>query len=182
MEQVKAFADGTRSFMATDIPPHPSSPPPTWTAPPRTASPPPPAPSSAPSPAAPSPAASTASGFTPTDPTAILDELVESIDGVRAAILVSVDGFGRARSSSISNEPSHAAMLAAAIGLAHQLVVMGGGQQLRQLVVDHDGGLMLVWPIGDERVLAVLATTTVEQRRVRAFVQSRVAWFTGARS
>ena len=182
MEKVKAFADGSRSFMTTDIPPRPSSLPPTWTAPPRAASAPPPAPSAAPSPAAPSPAASTASAFTPTDPTAILDELVESIDGVRAAILVSVDGFGRARSSSISDEPSHAAMLAAAIGLAHQLVVMGGGQQLRQLVVDHDGGLMLVWPIGDERVLAVIATTTVEQRRVRAFVQSRVAWFTGARS
>jgi len=177
MEKVKAFADGSRSFMTTDIPPHPSSLLTTWTAPPRTASEPPPAPS-----AAPSPAALAASAFTPTDPTAILDELVESIDGVRAAILVSVDGFGRARSSSISNEPSHAAMLAAAIGLAHQLVMMGGGQQLRQLVVDHDGGLMLVWPIGDERVLAVLATTTVEQRRVRAFVQSRVAWFTGARS
>jgi predicted regulator of Ras-like GTPase activity (Roadblock/LC7/MglB family) len=113
-------------------------------------------------------------------PTETLDELVDSIVGVHAAILASVDGFGLARSSSMSDEASHPAMLAAAIGLAHQLVLMGGGEQLRQLVVDHDGGLMLVWPIGNERVLAVLAVTTVEQRRVRAFVQARVSSFLGA--
>ena len=80
----------------------------------------------------------------------------------------------------MSEEASHPAMLAAAIGLAHQLVVMGGGTQLRQLVVDHDGGLMLIWPIGDQRVLAVLATSTVEQRRVRAFVQASAGWLAGA--
>ncbi len=80
----------------------------------------------------------------------------------------------------MSDEASHPAMLAAAIGLAHQLVVMGGGNQLRQLVVDHDDGLMLVWPIGDRRVLAVLATATVEQRRVRTFVQTRATWLAGA--
>ncbi len=82
----------------------------------------------------------------------------------------------------MSDEASHPAMLAAAIGLAHQLVVMGGGAQLRQLVVDHDGGLMLVWPIGDQRVLAVLAATTVEQRRVRLFVQARASALVGASS
>jgi len=105
--------------------------------------------------------------------------LVDTIDGVRSAILASIDGFGLARSSSMSDEASHPAMLAAAIGLARQLVLMGGGEQLRQLVVDHDGGLMLVWPIGNERVLAVLAVTAVEQRRVRAFVQARVGSFAG---
>ena len=59
---------------------------------------------------------------------------------------------------------------------------MGGGAQLRQLVVDHDGGLMLVWPIGDQRVLAVLAMSTVEQRRVRSFVHARATWLAGASS
>ena len=82
----------------------------------------------------------------------------------------------------MSEEASHPAMLAAAVGLAHQLVVMGDGTRLRQLVVDHDGGLMLVWPIGDQRVLAVLATSTVEQRRIRAFVQARASWLLGAAS
>ena len=80
----------------------------------------------------------------------------------------------------MSDEPSHPAMLAAAIGLAHQLVAMGGGNQLRQLVVDHDGGLMLVWPVGDQRVLAVLSATTVEQRQVRSFVQAHATWLAGA--
>ena len=82
----------------------------------------------------------------------------------------------------MAEEASHPAMLAAAIGLAHQLVVMGGGTQLRQLVVDHDGGLMLIWPIGEQRVLAVLATSTVEQRRVRAFVQASASRLAGAAS
>jgi predicted regulator of Ras-like GTPase activity (Roadblock/LC7/MglB family) len=116
----------------------------------------------------------------PTDPTAILDTLIATVDGVRAAILASVDGFGLARSTSMSDEASHPAMLAAAIGLAHQLVVMGGGSTLRQFVVDHDGGLLLVWPLGDQRVLAVLATSTVEQRRVRLYVQAQAQQLIGA--
>ena len=82
----------------------------------------------------------------------------------------------------MSEEASHPAMLAAAIGLAHQLVVVGGGTHLRQLVVDHDGGLMLIWPIGEQRVLAVLATSTVDQHRVRAFVQASAGWLAGAAS
>ena len=65
-------------------------------------------------------------------------------------------------------------MLAAAIGLARQLVTMGGGTNLRQMVVDHDGGLLLVWPIGSQRVLAVLADARVDQRTLRNFVQANV--------
>jgi len=79
----------------------------------------------------------------------------------------------------MNNEPSHPAMLAAAVGLAHQLVAIGGGEQLRQLVVDHDGGLLLVWPIGAQRVLAVLASPVVEQRRLRALVQRRAPMLAG---
>jgi predicted regulator of Ras-like GTPase activity (Roadblock/LC7/MglB family) len=173
MEKVKALIDDSHSFLGGGVPPLPSTLPSSslaWTAPTQSASVPPPAPT------VPSPPARVA----PTDPTEILDELVDTVEGVRSAILASVDGFGIARSSSMSEEASHPAMLAAAIGLAHQLVVMGAGSQLRQLVVDHDGGLMLVWPIGDQRVLAVLAATTVEQRRVRAFVQARAPWLAGA--
>jgi predicted regulator of Ras-like GTPase activity (Roadblock/LC7/MglB family) len=123
--------------------------------------------------AAPAPAASPA-------PASILDQLVETVNGVDAAILASVDGFGLARNRSMTDEASHPAMLAAAVGLAHQLVALGGGTQLRQLVVDHDGGLLLVWPIGDQRVLAVLAATSVDQRQVRSFVQAHAARLLGA--
>lgn len=113
------------------------------------------------------------------DPTSALDELVRQIEGVHGAVLASVDGFGLARSSSMSDEASHPAMLAAALGIARQLVAMCDGNALRQLVVDHDGGLLLVWPIGAQRVLAVLASSTVEQRRVRAFVKAQAAPLSG---
>jgi predicted regulator of Ras-like GTPase activity (Roadblock/LC7/MglB family) len=113
------------------------------------------------------------------DPASVLDELVRQVDGVRGAVLASVDGFGLARSTSMADEASHPAMLAAALGIARQLVAMCEGSALRQLVVDHDGGLLLVWPIGAQRVLAVLASSTVEQRRVRAFVKSQAEPLSG---
>ena len=70
-------------------------------------------------------------------------------------------------------------MLAAAVGLAHQLASMGGGTRLRQLVIDHDEGLMLVWPIGTQRVLAVLTSTRVDQRQLRSAVQARAGLLAG---
>ena len=140
----------------------------TWTAPPgtlgRSFAPPPPPP---PPIGAERPAPATAGEA--------LDEMTEVIVGARGALLASVDGFALAQSASMPNEAAHAAMLAAAIGLAHQLVSIGGGEQLRQLVVDHDGGLLLLWPIGDTRVLAMLTDSTVDQTRLRRFVRSRAS-------
>ena len=115
-----------------------------------------------------------------TSPEGVLDELVECVDEVRGAILASVDGFGLARSTSMTDELSHPAMLAAAVGLASQLAVMGSGDHVRQLVVDHDGGLMIIWPIGTQRVLAVLASNRVDQRHIRTFVHDRVSVLSGA--
>ncbi len=115
-----------------------------------------------------------------TSPQGVLDELVECVDEVRGAILASVDGFGLARSTSMTDELSHPAMLAAAVGLAHQLVAMGGGDHLRQVVVDHDAGLLLIWPIGTQRVLAVLASTRVDQRKLRILAHDRVSVLSGA--
>lgn len=180
MGKVKAAADAIGSFTTGGPPPLPPVPPPpssSWTAPTQPVPAPPPAPAATPAAPVATPAAPV---VTPADPSAILDELVENVEGVRSAILASVDGFGLARSNSMAHEASHPAMLAAAIGLAHQLAAIGGGSQLRQLVVDHDGGLMLVWPIGDQRVVAVLAATTVEQRRVRAFIQAWAPRLAGA--
>jgi len=111
----------------------------------------------------------------PANATEALDELTDVITGAQGALLASIDGFALAQSESMPNEAAHAAMLAAAIGLAHQLVHMGGGAQLRQLVVDHDAGLLLLWPIGDTRVLAMLTESSVDQTRLRRFVRSRAA-------
>lgn len=115
----------------------------------------------------------------PLDQTGLLDQLVASGDGVISAILASVDGFGLARSATMTDEASHSAMLAAVVGLAHQLVAMGGGNQLCQLIVDHDAGRLLVWPIGTDRVLAVLATTSVDQGPLRQFVQGHLTELVG---
>lgn len=108
-----------------------------------------------------------------------LDELTGAFSGARGALLASVDGFALARSNTMPNEASHAAMLAAAVGLAHQLVLMGGGEQLRQLVVDHDDGSLILWPIGGARVLAVLTDADVDQGGLRRFVCARAALLTG---
>jgi len=115
----------------------------------------------------------------PATATEALDEMTDVIAGARGALLASVDGFALAQSATMPDEASHAAMLAAAIGLAHQLVLMGGGAQLRQLVVDHDSGLLLLWPIGDDRVLAMLTDSNVDQTRLRRFVRSRAALLAG---
>ncbi|MEP1123974.1 MAG: roadblock/LC7 domain-containing protein [Ilumatobacter sp.] len=105
--------------------------------------------------------------------------MTEVIVGARGALLASVDGFALAQSETMPNEAAHAAMLAAAIGLAHQLVLMGNGTQLRQLVVDHDNGLLLLWPIGTARVLAMVTDSNVDQTRLRRFVRSRASLLAG---
>ena len=109
----------------------------------------------------------------PTTAQDVLDEMTHVVPGARGAILASVDGFALARSATMPNEASHAAMISAAVGLAHQLVGMGNGSELRQLVVDHDEGLLLVWPIGADRVLAMLTVSSVDQARLRGFVRAR---------
>jgi predicted regulator of Ras-like GTPase activity (Roadblock/LC7/MglB family) len=162
MEKVKAVADGSSSFTSGCVPPRPPAIPDSWTA------------------ASDSTANAPASAMAPMSLVDALDQLAHQVDGVRGAILASVDGFGLARSTSMADEPSHPAMLAAAVGLARQLVAMGGGSSLHQLVVDHDAGLMLVWPIGTQRVLAVLASTRVDQRQLRSIVQRHAATLAGA--
>ncbi|MEM9040172.1 MAG: roadblock/LC7 domain-containing protein [Actinomycetota bacterium] len=117
----------------------------------------------------------------PETPADVLDELTAVVTGAAGAVLASVDGFAIASSSNMEDDAAHAAMLAAATGLARQLMTIGGGNELRQLVVDHDEGLLLLWPIGEYLVLAMVAERTVDQSRLRAFVRSRVALLTGAR-
>jgi predicted regulator of Ras-like GTPase activity (Roadblock/LC7/MglB family) len=160
MEKVKAVVDGSESLTSDFVPPRPPAIPDSWIA-------------------QASPANGTASTVIPTPMVDVLDELVLHVEGVRGAILASVDGFGLACSASMADEPSHPAMLAAAVGLAQQLVAMGGGNSLHQLVVDHDAGLMLVWPIGTQRVLAVLASNRVDQRQLRGVVQRHAATLVG---
>ena len=119
-------------------------------------------------------------GASATPPLAIiLDEMTSAVDGVNGALLASVDGFAVARSAGMPNSAAHAAVLAAGMGLAHQLAAMGGGSELRQLVIDHDEGLLLLWPLGSTRVLALLTTRRVDQQSMRQFVQAKAYWLAG---
>jgi uncharacterized protein len=158
MEKVKAVADGSSSFLNGFVPPQPPSIPDGWAIP---------------------GASATAASPTEISMVEVLDDLAQQVEGVRGAILASVDGFGLACSTSLADEPSHPAMLAAAVGLAQQLAAIGGGNSLHQLVVDHDAGLLLVWPIGTQRVLALLASTRVDQRGLRSAVQSHAPALAG---
>lgn len=164
METVKHTFDNERQLMTDRVPPAPPPSANPWSAP---------AASAPPTDDLPTP---------PVDPAGVLDELVAVVHGARAALLASTDGFSIATSSDLPDEPAHAAMLAAAVGLGHQLVEMGAGSELRQLVVDHDRGLLLVWPLGSNRILAMLTMTTVDQVRLRSFVRSRATVLAGGRS
>ena len=159
MEKVKVAVDGSPSFTNEFVLPRPPSIPEGWTTP---------------------DGSSTAASPTTISMVEVLDDLAEQVEDVRGAILASVDGFGLACSTSMDDEPSHPAMLAAAVGLAQQLAVIGGGNSLHQLVVDHDAGLLLVWPIGTQRVLALLASTRVDQRQLRAVVQNHASTLAGS--
>ncbi|WP_420451684.1 roadblock/LC7 domain-containing protein [Ilumatobacter sp.] len=108
-----------------------------------------------------------------------LDELCEVVPGANGALLASVDGFALARSDAMPDDAAQSAMIAASVGLARQLVGIGGGEQLRQLVVDHDGGLLLLWPIGTSRVLAMLTDSRVDQAGLRRYVRSRATLLAG---
>ena len=189
MENVKAVAGGSLLLSGPDVQPLPmlgaALPPPTGATPSAAAEPgrraapaarhPMPSPGVAAGTAAPGSVTTTPQPAVPTDstPGSVLDDLVCQFHEASGAILASVDGFAIAQSSSMGDEASHSAMLAAAVGLSHQIVSMSGGRQLRQLVVEHDRGLLLAWPIGSQRVLAVLAQHTIEQRRLHSFVHAR---------
>ena len=160
MEKVKAVADGSASFVSGFVPPLPPVMPDSWTAstPPVNAS----APTAAPMPLI-----------------DVLDELAQQVEGVRGAILASVDGFGLARSTSMADA---VASRDARCGCRPSAPTRRDGwrEQPAWLVVDHDAGLMLVWPIGTQRVLAVLASTRVDQRQLRSIVQRHATILAGA--
>ena len=115
----------------------------------------------------------------PAGPEQVLDELVEAVPGVHGLVLASADGFAVATSSGVDDGPAHAAMLAAVTALAEQLVEAGGGRELRQLAADHELGVVLVWPIGNHRSLAVIADTVFDHRRLRMLVDWRSASLLG---
>ena len=66
------------------------------------------------------------------------------------------------------------------LAIANSLVTIGGGTSLRRVVIEHDAGLMIVWPLGANRVLAVLASDRVDQHSLHAAVQRHARLLSGA--
>ena len=110
----------------------------------------------------------------PLDMRRVLADIVRGASGARTAVLVSADGFALAASGA-DDPTAHAAMVAAALGLGRQLTESAGGQDLRQLVIDHDSGLIFVWPIRDRRAVCVRTDSDVDQRGLRRLVRAHGA-------
>lgn len=108
------------------------------------------------------------------DPTAILNALVRSVAGVLGAAIASADGRSIAHSDRLNHDPGRAAMIAATMGLAGQLIGVVGGRQLEEVVVRSDAGYVIVYAVGTEGVLTVLAKPNTNLHHITTEVRSRV--------
>jgi uncharacterized protein len=108
------------------------------------------------------------------DPQAILNSIVRSVAGVIGAALASADGRSVAHSDHLMHDPSRAAMIAATMGLAGQLIGVVGGRQLEEVVVRADTGYVIVFAVGTEGVLTVLTRPSTNLHHITTEVRSRI--------
>ena len=94
-----------------------------------------------------------------------LQALAESLEGVRGAVIVSVEGFvvatyaaANGGSDPLSDNASQvAAMAAALLALGEQTLIRLGEGHLSRLLVEGEAGALIVYPIAGGAALAVLA-------------------------
>lgn len=108
------------------------------------------------------------------DPQAILNSVVRSVAGLIGAALATADGRSVAHSDHLTHDPSRAAMIAATMGLAGQLIGVVGGSQLEEVVVRSDTGYVIVYAVGSEAVLTVLARPSTNLHHITTEVRSRM--------
>ena len=107
------------------------------------------------------------------DPRAILNSLVRSIPGVIGAAIATADGRSVAHSDQLAHDAGRSAMIAATMGLAGQLIGVVGGRQLEDVVVRSDTGFVIVYAVGNEGVLTVLARPSTNLHHVATEVRTR---------
>ncbi|MCU1394692.1 MAG: Roadblock/LC7 family protein [Ilumatobacteraceae bacterium] len=107
------------------------------------------------------------------DPQAILNALVRSVAGVIGAAIATPDGRSVAHSDQLTHDAGRAAMIAATMGLAAQLVGAVGGSQVEEVVVRSEAGYVVVCAIGDEGVLTVLARPNTNLHHITTEVRAR---------
>ena len=107
------------------------------------------------------------------DPRAILNALVRSVPGVIGAAIATADGRSVAHSDQLTHDSGRAAMIAATMGLAGQLIGIVSGHQLEEVVVRSDTGYVIVYSVGNEGVLTVLARPSTNLHHVTTEVRTR---------
>ncbi|MCU1399421.1 MAG: diacylglyceryl transferase [Acidimicrobiales bacterium] len=107
------------------------------------------------------------------EPRAILNSLVRSIPGVIGAAIATADGRSVAHSDQLTHDAGRSAMIAATMGLAGQLIGVVGGHQLEDVVVRSDTGYVIVYAVGNEGVLTVLARPSTNLHHVGTEVRTR---------
>jgi predicted regulator of Ras-like GTPase activity (Roadblock/LC7/MglB family) len=107
------------------------------------------------------------------DPQAILNALVRSVAGVIGAAIATADGRSVAHSDQLEHDAGRSAMIAATMGLAAQLIGIVGGRQLEEVVVRSETGYVIVYAVGDEGVLTVLARPSTNLHHVNTEVRAR---------
>jgi uncharacterized protein len=108
------------------------------------------------------------------DPQAILNSVVRSVAGVIGAALASADGRSVAHSDRLMHDPGRAAMIAATMGLAGQLIGVVGGRELEEVIVRSDTGFVIVYAVGSEGVLTVLARPSTNLHHINTEVRARL--------
>jgi len=100
----------------------------------------------------------------PTDVTWLLTSLVQRVPHTRSALLLSSDGLVKAFHGLDTDGADHLAAVASALFSLGRSVGtrFGGGEQVRQVVVELDSNLLFVSTAGSGACLAVLAATEAD--------------------
>jgi hypothetical protein len=91
----------------------------------------------------------------------ILRSLVDSLPGVRGALVASVDGRPVAAVLPDHEPASTAAIVAASLGLGERLADLAGDGSLQEIVVRSGSGYVVIYAVAERGVLTVLTTAAV---------------------
>jgi predicted regulator of Ras-like GTPase activity (Roadblock/LC7/MglB family) len=91
-----------------------------------------------------------------------LRELTEALEGIRGAVIVSVEGFvvaaypGGGSAPGAPDSPQVAAMAATLFALGEQTLLRLAQGESRRLLIEGDTGAMIVYPIDEQAILAAM--------------------------
>lgn len=98
----------------------------------------------------------------------LLENMAQTVDGVRAAVILSPDGLTLGRSPGLAEAGAEqlAALSAGAASLAHGAAARFGGGDVRQAIFELDTLLMFITPAGRGTSVALLADTEADAGQI----------------